>query len=155
VTTDLEMRRVESSHFHRIAQALISGATQDELGAVKNLVFWRERELKQEQVQQYKPGDEIIYLLEDSKTEEKGTIHHLNKLSVSIHKGAGQYLAVPIERVKRAVPKFTGHRTAEGSSVRFEYVGEHGVDLLEGSTTNSVKQGRELDYSGNDRSDYS
>jgi hypothetical protein len=135
VTTDLEMRRVESSHFHRIAQALISGATQDELGAVKNLVFWRERELKQELVQQYKPGDEIVYLLQDSKTEEKGTIHHLNKLSVSIHKGGGQYLAVPIERVKGTVRSPNMPLTTEqyGSirPPRFEYVGEHGVDLLE------------------------
>jgi hypothetical protein len=135
--TDHEMRRVESSHFHRIAQALISGATQDELATVKNLIFWRERELKQEQVKQYKPGDEIIYLLADSKTEEAGTIHHLNKLSVSIHKGAGQYLAVPIERVKRAVqsdrPLSRNPLRAApyGSPGRFEYVGEHGVDLLD------------------------
>lgn len=123
MTTDLDLRRVESSHFHRIVQVLISEAGQDELNAIKGLVFWRERELKQEMVQQYSPGDEIIYLLEDSKTEEKGVVHHLNKMSLSVHAGNGQYKAIPIERVReKAVQLFP-------SVPRFEYVGEHGVDL--------------------------
>jgi hypothetical protein len=97
--TTSELREIESSHFMAIAQALISGANDAQCEAVKNLLFWRQRELRAEQVRRFSPGEEIEYLLADSKTRTRGTIHHLNKLSVSIHMGNGQYKAIPVERI--------------------------------------------------------
>jgi hypothetical protein len=110
-------RELENSHFHSIARALIAEANDEQCEALKNLVFWRQRELKQKLVQQYVVGSKILYYLADSKTKAEGTVHHLNKLSLSVHKGDGQYEAIPIERVIGLLP--------------WNYVrtGEHGIDL--------------------------
>lgn len=94
-----ELREIENSHFMAIAQAIISGATNAQCEAMKNLLFWRQRELKQEMVRRFSQGEEIRYLLADSKIVETGRIHHLNKMSVSIHLGEGRYEAISIERV--------------------------------------------------------
>ena len=99
--TSAELREIESSHFMAIAQALIGGASDKQCEAVKNLLQWRQRELKAELVRRFSVGEEIRYYLSDSKTIAQGRIHHLNKLSVSIHKGAGLYDPIPIERVIR------------------------------------------------------
>lgn len=99
--TSAELREIEDSHFMAIAQALVGGATNKQCEALKNLIFWRQRDLRSEQVQKYKPGEIIVYLLPDSETEAEGTIHHLNKLSVSIHLGNGRYDSIPVERILR------------------------------------------------------
>lgn len=102
MTADLsssELREIEASHFMAIAQALVSGATEQQCTALKNLLFWRLRDLRAEKVKQYKPGEEIVYLLADSKTAVEGRIHHINQFSVSVHKGNGQYEAIPVERI--------------------------------------------------------
>jgi hypothetical protein len=115
--TPAELREIEASHFMAIAQALVSGATNAQCEAVKNLLFWRQRELKQEMVRRFSPGEEICYLLADSKTVETGRIHHLNKMSVSIHRGAGQYEAIPIERVLGTFEERVKYLLSEADSV--------------------------------------
>lgn len=138
-----ELREIEDSHFMAIAQALIGGASNNQCEAVKNLLFWRQRELKQEIVSRFVVGEEIVYFLADSKTRATARIHHLNKMSVSIHLGEGRYEAIPIERVIG--------RTVRRIQLDDEKVPPPGERVYSASgDTFTVPRER-----GNDRSDYS
>lgn len=91
--------------FLTIAQLLVSGADEPLLSELKGLVFWRERELRAARVLAYAPGDEVEYLLRDGSTRRTGTVSHLNKFSLSLWRGAGQTVAVPIERIVRRLDR--------------------------------------------------
>lgn len=91
--------------FLTIAQVLVSSADEAPLSELKGLLMWRERELRTLRVQAYAPGDEVEYLLRDGSTRRTGTVSHLNKFSLSLWRGAGQTIAVPIERIVRRLDK--------------------------------------------------
>ena len=91
--------------FVTIFSALMAEADAELLREAEGLVFWRRRELRTARVQQFSPGQVIVYLTGNGKTQKIGTIDHLNRFSVTVkHQHATEgYTAevVTIERVLR------------------------------------------------------
>jgi hypothetical protein len=70
--------------FVTIMSSLLAEANHELLREAEGLVFWRKRELRAEEVQEYEPGQTIEYLAKDGRTRKQGTIAKLNKYSVTV-----------------------------------------------------------------------
>lgn len=83
-------------------QALLSEADDELLREAEGLVFWRRRELRAAEVAKMEPGQYIIYTQKDG-TQAGGTIHKLNKFSVTVHKSDAHTgyipLVIAVERI--------------------------------------------------------
>lgn len=100
---------IERATFVAILSALLAVCDEALVREAKNLLYGRERELRAARVRKYSPGQFIVYLLKDGKTEQEGTIDHLNQFSVSVkrpHATQGYITeVVPIERI---LPRYYG-----------------------------------------------
>jgi len=86
-----------------IAAALLVSATEEDVREVENLCFIRRRSLREDAVQRYVPGQQVVYFSRDGRKKREATIHHLNKYSLTVEytdwQGARALYVVPIERV--------------------------------------------------------
>lgn len=85
--------------FLAILSAALAEADGELLAEAKGLVFWRERALRTERVQEFAPG-QIVTWHEPAGATWHSVIDHLNQFSLSVKLGNGQTMAVPIEWVK-------------------------------------------------------
>lgn len=89
--------------FIALLSATLAEADAELLSEARNLLGWRERELRTARVREFAPGDNIEYLAKDGKTHLFGTVDHLNRFSLTIRYAEPlqgfRPEVVPIERV--------------------------------------------------------
>ena len=88
--------------FVSILSATLAEADEELLREAEGLVFWRRRELRALRVQEFSAGERISFTMPDGTTRD-GTIHHLNRYSITVHEAhpTSGYTAIviPVERV--------------------------------------------------------
>lgn len=70
--------------FVAILSAALAEADVDLVIEAQNLIQGRYRILRQLRVQQFRAGQDIVYLARDGHTHRRGTIDHLNRFSVTV-----------------------------------------------------------------------
>lgn len=94
--------------FVAIGSALVAEADGALLQELEGLVFWRKRELRQELVKAYAPGQLIEYYGKDGQTKLRGRIDHLNKFSVSVHRPDSEQGFIPeVVQIERVLERVT------------------------------------------------
>lgn len=88
--------------FIALLSATLAEADAELLSEARDLLGWRERELRTARVRLFAPGQEIEYLAKDGETHLNGIVDHLNRFSLTVRHGHSLGFdseVVPIERV--------------------------------------------------------